>query len=101
MNIHFFYSIILFCIFAAFLTLFTKYNAKPTTISTGFIMTDRKEIDTLQKLQALHDFVLSIDIIETNKEKILKTIQFEIELIERQVYMSLGKEKYKELKIKL
>ena len=65
--------------------------------SKGYFMSENRELDTLQKLYSLRDFVKSLEMIDLTKNSILKRVEFEIELMERQAFIELGREKFNEM----
>ena len=60
-------------------------------------MTEIKYIDTLKNLYALRKFTNSLDMIYHTKKSINDRIDFEIDLVESQVFRQLGKKRFEEM----
>lgn len=60
-------------------------------------MSTPKELEELKKIKALYEFIENIDINERSKELILNKVKFELEYIERKVFLSLGEHEYNKI----
>lgn len=61
----------------------------------GYVMSNDNEIKSMEKLEALRTFIESIDFEKFAKERILNTVNSELDHARRQVYLKLGEEIYK------
>ncbi len=86
------------CVFSAYY--FTKTKPKKVYKQTQIekiIMSTPKELEELKKIKALYEFIENIDINESSKKLILNKVKFELEYIERKVFLSLGEDEYNKI----
>lgn len=57
-------------------------------------MEEKTNISNVRLLEILKSHVNNLDIPKYNKEKILKVVDFELEMVKRDVFLELGKQEY-------
>jgi hypothetical protein len=86
-------AVIVIC---AFFFIFNK-PFRETTINMITTNENSKEIKDLKILKNLQLQVEKLDLTKYNKEKILKVIDFEISMVEHELFKELGKRTYEEM----
>ncbi len=82
-----------FCLLAFYIGSHTE------KVKEYFMSTDKKMI-YLENIEKLEEYAISLEIDKYNKDKILKTIEFEKNMVKREIVSDLGKEEFEKLRKK-
>lgn len=88
----------IFCLIIILSTFFCIKYTNKKNFTLGVIMSPIDPMKKLSNLESIKIYVKGLDVGTFSKEKILKTVEFEIELLQREICIELGKKEFERLK---